>query len=368
MTLLEPRRAPLAAGRVAWLPVCVFAALGTGIAVMLCLTDLDRSEEVLGHLVVTSEEDPAAPVLVEDGLDSPISPNGRHDGAYFYAFSRDLWDLDAAASHMDRSHYRMQRVLFPVLGHLLHPSPGPGLVWTLFAIGAVGIFGGGVATGALSQTLRGPPWAGVIFGALPAAYVSLRLTVPDPLAVGLALWSVYFLLRRMTLWAVVAGVLAVLTKESAWLVLAGAWMWRRDRDELGVVVVPAAAAAAWWVGLRLMVAQQGEGVIELTAPLAGWIDAVEFWADGFEARGMLMAVLGTVLVVVALVRRRLDHPFGWILLLHLALSSVLIASAIAPERSAGRTLLAPVVLAAVALLTPAPRLAEATDAPTPSTA
>ncbi len=339
-------------GRVAWGPVVAFALLGALIAVGAALADLSRSEPALGHLVVTSEEDPAADVLVEDGLDHPIDPVGRHDGAYFYAISRDLWDLDAAASHLDRSHYRMQRILFPAVAHLLHPSPGPGLVWTMFVLGAAAIAAGGVATGALSQSLRGPPWIGVVFGALPAAYISLRITAADPLAVALALWAAYFFLRRMSVWAVLAACAAVLTKESMWLVFAGLWMWRRERRDLPVVVVPAAVAAAWWVFLRLTVDRYGAGVIELTAPFAGWVEAVRFWGDGYERDGMLMAVLGVGVIVAALARRGLRHPFGWTLLLHLGLLVVLIGSAIGPARSAGRTLMAPLTLAAVALVAP----------------
>ncbi len=350
-------------GRVRWAPVVVFALVGAALAVAAALFDLGRSEQ-LGHLVVTSAEDPSAEVLRDDGLTDPIDAGGRHDGAYFYAMSRDLWDLDLAATHMDRSHYRMQRMLFPVLAHLVHPDPGPGLVWTMFVIGALGVFAGGVATGALSQLLRGPPWLGVVFGVLPAAYVSLRITVPDPLAVAFALSAAYFFLRRMTVAAVLAGCAAVLTKESSWLVLAGLCAWRRDRRDLPVAIVPAAAAAAWWVWLRLTVEQQGEGVIELTTPLAGWWEAIRFWADGYERDGMVMAVGGVAIVVAALVRRGLRHPFGWTLLLHLGLIVVLIGSAIGPARSAGRTLLAPVVLAIVALAAPDPTSRRTPAAPT----
>jgi hypothetical protein len=323
------------------------------LAVALCLADVSRTEDEFGWLVVTSPDDPSADVLHEDRLRSSVMEVGRHDGAYFYVIARDLTDLDVAAAHLDRSHYRMQRILYPALAGVLHPSPGEGLVWAMFAVGVVGVFLGGAGTAALSQTLGGPSWPGVVFGVLPGVYISLRISVPDPLALGLAIWAIFFSLRGRSLAAIALGVLAVLTRESTWLVLLGFALWRRDRDAVGFALVPAMAAAAWWAFLHATVPSQGDGVIELTWPLAGWWDAWQFWGDGHERRGLFAAMMGLVVLGFALAKRGLRHPLGWVLLLHLGLLAVLIASAVAPERSAGRTMLPVIVLGIVALVTPA---------------
>jgi len=58
-----------------------------------------------------------------------------------------------------------------------------------------------------------------------------------------------------------------------------------------------------------------------------------------------------VVSVAALVKGGLRHPFGWAILLNLVLFVVLSASAIAPERSAGRTTMGALMLAIIVLAT-----------------
>lgn len=336
-----------------WSATLGIAAAATIIAAFLCLSDVRKSEANLGWLVVAGPEDPPAQLIEDDEIRGGIAQGGRHDGSQFYVIARNLWSIEDAAPHLDNSRYRLQRILYPALAHAIHPRPGNGLVWTMFGIGLAGVFLSAAATSALSQVLRGPVWPGIVLGVLPGVYVSLRISVPDPLALAFALWAIYFSLRHQWAPAVVAGVLAVLTRESSWLLLAGFALWQRDRKAIPLVAVPALVAAGWWLFLHLFVEQYGEASGAMTVPFAGWVEAFQVWEQGYEVVGLMAVVVGLLMSLVALGMRGLRHPLGWAIALQLGLLSAVVGSAIAPERSAGRTFLPVMVMAVVALVTPA---------------
>ncbi len=338
-----------------WRRVVVLALIGAAVSTAVCLWNLSSSEDTLGHLVVASPERPSADVIAEDLPDFPVTAAGEHDGQYFYVIARDLPSLDDAATRVDRSHYRLQRILFPAVARLVHPGLGEGLVWAMFVLGVAGVAACGAAAGMISLALRGPPWPAAVVAALPGCYLSLRITVPDPLALAFALWAVWFSLRSRNVAAAGMGVLAVLTREASLAILVGVALWRRDRAGLTLVAAPVAAAAAWWVYLRLTVEQQGEGIVEFVAPLSGWVDAIDFWSEGLEPAGAMFALIGVALGIAALARRGLRHPLGAAIALQLAMLVVLSPSAIAPERNASRTTLPVTVLGIVALAAPDPR-------------
>lgn len=342
-----------------WTRILALAAAGTAIAVVLVLVDLSRTRDALGDLVVAGPESPAASVIRADLPSFPLTDAGAHDGQQYYAIARDLPDLDAAADHVDRSHYRLQRILFPALARVLGGDGGTRLVWTMFALGVVGVAALGTAAGALSRALGGPAWPALVAAALPGCLVSLRITVPDPFALTLVLWAVWLSLRERTVLAATVGAAAALTRETTLLVLAGVALWRRDRRGAVLLGVPTAATALWWLLLRVGVDQRGERIVEIVPPLSGWREAVDFWSAGNERLGALWMIGGVAVAVVALVRRGIRHPLGPAIAIQLALFVVLSSSAIAPERNASRTTLTAVVLAIVALAAPDHRPARA---------
>ena len=203
----------------------------------------------------------------------------------------------------------------------------------------------------------------MFFPLLIGSFISLRITTPDPLAVALALWALWFGLRARLVPAILFGVAAVLTKEVTLLVLIGFALWRRDRDGLLLAGVPAAVAGAWWLWLRYQLPAANLDIVEFVRPLAGWQESVRFWAKGHEPLGLIGTMLSIVLAVVALVRSRLRHPLGWAVLVNLVIVPFLSASALAPERSGGRTTLALAALALIMVATPAG--AEAIPRPRP---
>lgn len=336
-----------------WRAVLVWALVGWVVGLALFVADYRGTVDRLGPLVVTEPIIPAAPVLEADLGPEAVNRNGPHDGAFFYVIAREPMHPTSAAEGLDRPRYRLQRILFPVLGWALHPAGGgEGLVTSLFVVGALGVLAGAVAMGALATSLGGPPWPAAIFPLLSGSLTSLRITTPDPLAVALAMLAVLAAMRRRTGWAVALAVAAVLTKETTMLVLLGWALW--DRSPLGarLVVVPAAVAGAWWVVLRAVVPDNGRAdVIEFTLPFQGWVRSVEHWSTGRDQMGMVWFALAVLLGVAAVALARPRHPLWGVVLANLLITVPLIASAVAPDRSAGRTTLALVSTAIVVLVT-----------------
>ena len=152
-------------------------------------------------------------------------------------------------------------------------------------------------------------------------------------------------------WAVALAVAAVLTRETGLVLLFGFFLWKRDRSSAIATIVPAAVAGAWWLWLRTLFPDIGNQVIEIGVPFRGWADAVEFWTQGYEPLGFASFAAAVVVGIVALVKGGLRHPFGWAILLSLAMYTLLSGSAVGPERSAGRTTMGAFILSVIVLVT-----------------
>lgn len=331
-----------------------WSALGTLICVVLVLTNLSATLDNLGHLVDTKPGSVAAPVLETDLGPEAVKEGGNHDGAFFYVQARNPFDLGAAAPFVDRPHYRLQRLGYPLASWLLHPTGGGwGLLWAMFAVGVLSVFFGGIGTGALSQTWEGPSWPAVIFPTMLGSILSLRISVADPMALALAVWAIVAIVRGRLALALVAGVAAALTREPILLVFVGVLLARRDRQAVALVAVPAAAVLAWGVVVRLAVQNPGEYIAEFGVPMQGIVESGRFWAQGFEPLGLIAFVVGLAAAVAALVRRGLRHPLSWVVILQIAFLVVLKVSVLAPERNASRAVMPMMIFGLVMLATPA---------------
>lgn len=318
--------------------------------------------DYMGGLVDAAPDAAGIDLMNRDFPDgSQSKAGGNHDGAFFYAMARDLTDPLTAAQSLDRPRYRLQRILFPLAARAIHPTgTGDGLVWSMLMVGVAGVLGGSLTMGTLAMTLRGPWWLGGLFPLFTGTMLSLRISTPDPIAVALALGAITASLRSRPRTAVVLGILAVLTKETSWLLLAGFVLWRRDRHGLALAIWPAAAGVAWFVWLRALPLPPGRepDVIEFGPPLVGWVDAASFWwgvpsnrDETLVYTGMLNVAAGVAAAIAALARHRLRHPLSWSILGQLTLLMFLTWIPLAPERNGTRTVLPLLALSVVALAT-----------------
>ena len=198
--------------KVPWLRLIGFAVAGTAIMGILLSVELHQTNDWQGGLVDAGPAAPGSSLMLTDFPDgSEYHKEGNHDGAYFYKITRDVLQPGVAAENLDRPRYRLQRILYPVLARMIHPvGTGDGLVWAMLAVNLAGLVLGGVAMGALSVTLRGPPWMAAVFPLLPGCFFALRLSTPDALALAFTLGAIAASLRSRWWLAVLLGVAAAL--------------------------------------------------------------------------------------------------------------------------------------------------------------
>jgi hypothetical protein len=344
-----------ASSAIAWRDLIRWALVGTLGLLLLVGVDVVRhggSNPV--SLIQPGTAGPSTAVIARDFPDVEQPAGLGLDGQQYYAIARDPLHLDRAAASLDNPRYRLQRPLLPWLGWALHPTGGgTGLIAALFAVGLLGAFGGAVATGALSRRWGGPAWVAALFPLLPGAYWSLRVTVSDALALALVLGAVACASRDRYVPAVALGVLAVLAKEPAILVLVGWALHRRTRRDLVLVAVPALAVVGWMGWLAHELPPDTARAKDLGAPFAGlWGGWQEQWSHGRELVGMACTLGGLAIGALALGLRRLRHPLGWIVAIQLAFLLVMGKNPTSINFGATRMAMPLMVTAAIALATP----------------
>lgn len=294
--------------------------VGTLLALGLLLLDVRASGDGVLRPIRAGSAGPAAEVVARDFPDRALPAGIGLDGQQYYAMARSPMHPGEVAAGLDSPRYRCQRPLYPALAWLLHPTGGgPGLVWALVAVSLLGLLLGGLALGALSEVLRGPPWVGLLYPLLPGALWSLTTSVADGLAVALSLVVVVAVLRGRSGLACLAAAAAVLTRETTILVPVAIFLARRRREDLPLVVVPAAALAAWLLVVRLGVPAGGVRPEGLVLPFTGLLDAVrERWLHGKELVGMVSTVSALAAGAYVVLRRRGPVELRWVIGVQLA--------------------------------------------------
>lgn len=338
-----------------WGEIVRYAALGTlllVLAVALHVAQYGARKPVA--LIQPGLDGPAGQLVADDFPDLELPGGTGLDGQQYYAMARTPTDPDAAAEHLDWPRYRWQRPLLAWSGAAASGgASGTALIWGLFAVGVAGAFGGAVASGALATMWRGPAWVAAVFPLLPGTWWSLRVTVSDALAVALALGAIALAARSRHAPAVALGVLAVLAKEPAILLLLGWALHRRTRQSAVLVAVPAAAIVAWMGVLAWQLPPDAERAQDVGLPLAGLVQAFgDVWLQGDELVGMACTLGGLALGIAALWARGLRHPLGWAIAVQLGFLSIMGVNPTAANFGATRMALPVMIVAVIALATP----------------
>lgn len=338
-----------------WREIVRFTILGVLLLLLWVMVDVSRyggSNPV--SLIQPGTLGPSTEAVAADFPEIEQPEATGLDGQQYYAIARDPLHLDETATQLDNPRYRFQRPLLPWLAWGLQPTGGGiGLVWALFAVGLAGIVVGSLATGVLSTIWRGPPWLAAVFPLLPGAWWSLRVTVSDALALGLALAAIALSARNRHVAAVAVGVLAVLAKEPAILLLLGWALHRRTRREAALVAIPAAVIVGWMAWLAVALPPDTDRAQDLGLPFVGLVQAfTDVWSEGHELVGMACTLGGLVVGGVALWRRGLRHPLGWALAIQLAFILVMGVNPTSVNFGATRMAMPAMMVAVIALATP----------------
>lgn len=343
-----------------WRRIVHLALLSTLTMAMVVLWDVNRTGAHPANLVQGATEGPAHALLQRDFPDVEFLPGLGLDGQQYYAMARDPVHLDRAAESLDRPIYRWQRPLFPWLARVVHPMAGggAGLVAAFFVVGLAALLAGGVAAGALSTALGGRTWPAALFPLLPGAYMSLRVTVSDSLAMALVLVALALSTHRRASIALAVACLAALTRETTVIVFVGWALARRTRATTLLAVVPIAVAGTWAIWLRLtLTAAAPEKVDELGLPFVGLFGAArEHWLEGTDRLGMLSTLAALALAALALRRAGRTHPLLPALALSLAFVSLMNHNVVGIDFGATRSTMPLAMLALLCLATRQPRV------------
>ena len=200
-----------------------------------------------------------------------------YDGQFYYAMGLRPFDLDAIRKHVDLPGYRYQRILIPLLGHLLSfGEPKAVHVAMLLASFALVLAATWVFMEWFHWRHAGWGWA-LLFPLFPGTVHSLLRLTPDAPAAALALIGCYLWAREKTRSAAVALSLALLARETMILIPVGLAIhaaWRRDFRRLAPLAIPVAACAIWLLVVRHLFGgfpfRQAGG--NLVSPMSGIVD------------------------------------------------------------------------------------------------
>ncbi len=338
-----------------WRRIVHLALLSTLTMAVIVLWDVNRTGAHPANLLQGGALGPSA-ALVQHDFPGVELPHGLGlDGQQYYAMARSPAHLDVAATSLDRPAYRWQRPLFAWLARVVHPQGGGGasLVIAFFAVGVGALFLGGIGAGALSTALGGRAWPAAVFPLLPGAYMSLRVTVSDALAMALVLVALALAAHRRAGFAIGVACLAVLTRETAVIVFVGWAIARRTRSDTLLAAIPITAAGSWALWLRITLpASPHEKVDELGAPFSGLIGAVrDHWLAGTNHLGMLSTISALGVTAVALRRTRRNHPLWPALVCSIAFVSLMNHNVVGIDFGATRSTMPLLMLAVLCLAT-----------------
>jgi hypothetical protein len=214
--------------------------------------------------VVLSQGGPLALVTLgtrfSDGDPTTNQGTEGYDGQFVYSIARDP---DDAARFLDVPAYRFQRILLPALGRALALGETDALPWTLLMVNLVALAAGTWVLEQLLQHYGASRWYALGYGLALGTLGAVRLTLPEPLAYGLALGGLLCLTRGRVLLAALLFALAALAKETT-LILAAAvglsLLWeRRWRDAVGFGGVALLPFAVWQAQLSAQFGAAGVG-------------------------------------------------------------------------------------------------------------
>jgi hypothetical protein len=307
-----------------WLTASIAAPVLIAIAVssvfvglrLASAADGDITKFVVAGSVFTDPEE--AP----EGL--AILPNVGYDANFYYRLALDPLNFDKTAFGITiegDQQLRRDRILYPAIVYVVSAGSQAVVPWAMvivniLAMGAIAGFGALLARAGN----RAPLW-GLLFLSFPLMFFSLGRDLTEPLEVALLLGGLVALRQSRWWWATAAFSGAVLTRETALLVVGAfalerIWCWIRREASPGVRdlswAVPGAVFAAWQGVIHLETGRFGftAGDEGTTAPLFGVPDFVDSLTDRFRdlSAGNLLinaeavVLLGVIVLGVAALR------------------------------------------------------------------
>lgn len=277
-----------------------------------------------------------------------LHPTG-YDGQFVYRLALDPFTRlrTAHGITLDLPSYRQQRIMTPLLAHLLAELPGLQVTVALIVVNVVAVAVAVWFGTALTQDFgRAPLWGLVV--AIPACMaISVGRDLTEPVAWAGALAGIYFVRRRRWVPAALVFTVAVLARETTLVIVLGlalgeAWALARRRPSAtwraGWLLLPVVVAAGWqlwlWHVWGNLPVRTGQGENASSYPGVGVVESLFWGVAGHRSTGLGIGLAELVerVVLLALIvaaawqlyRRRTAAGVGeacaWVLAVLLAFS------------------------------------------------
>lgn len=191
--------------------------------------------------------DPAYFALIGTQYDpGVINGTPGYDGQFAYQIARDPAN---GWTKVDVPAYRYQRIVYPIAARVLALGNADLIGWMLIAINVVALIAGTWLTEEILAHYGASRWYALAYGLNAGTLMAVRLDLTEPLAYGLAQAGVLLVLKDRSRWAALALALAVLTKETTALVMAGValmYVAQRERRRLIELLVVAVTPFVIW--------------------------------------------------------------------------------------------------------------------------
>jgi hypothetical protein len=270
-------------------------------------------------------------VLINAGGDPRVFV--RYDGHYSFQIAYRNFENPRSIAQMPLDYayreeipepYRYQRILYPMLARLLALGQPNLIPWTLIIVNIVAIGLGTWATERILVRLDTSHWYALAYGLYGGNLIALRTDMAEALTQALVQLAILAWLEKRRPWAVLAFALAILTKETAVLFLAGFMVYYLSRLQwrrlftLATAVVP---YLLYQLFLYVWLGGVGMGGNEpFHYPLGGWLTAAQVHFGAFLLVSIVivpMSILPTLAALILVARdllRRFFHPFVFCLL------------------------------------------------------
>ena len=174
-----------------------------------------------------------------------------YDGQFVYYIALD-GDPERVSKLLDVPAYRYQRILLPLLGRSLSFGQDQLIPWTMLFVSLLIHY---VATNKLAEifSLRGQsPWFALAYGLWVGIVLSIRLNLPEAVAIGMLLIAFGYFLKSQHFIAWMCLSLAVFAKETMLLFVIAFGIfyfsskyWRKLAGLITVSVLPFALFQLW---------------------------------------------------------------------------------------------------------------------------
>lgn len=241
-----------------------------------------------------------------EGVPESASGTEGYDGQFNYYIAQNP---STASERLDVPAYRFQRILLPALGWVLSFNQANLIPWVFLVINLIALATGTALLENLLVQKGVSRWYALTYGLTLGVLGSVRLSLSEPLAYGLALGGLTLTYQQRWGWAAILFALAALAKETTLFFVGGLVLYllfnREWKNALMFGLVSMLPFAIWQLVLYTQLGSFGIGAGGAKAtpfevvPFGGVIRI--FTDTPAEARARVVLVLGAILVPFVLV-------------------------------------------------------------------